>query len=434
MTEFVFPQNRNLSGVDNFFLAMEHSVQEISGRSNICRIVIDLPEKVKLPDFKKKCQDAALIVWLTSLRVSPGFPFQIPQWYCYRGDEEVCVVEHVTDELIPQELLTQRINVFKKPLIRFDLLQRSSGKSTIIFSWSHVLMDAHGAETLLKHFSDCVKVENKEDFFPSDQVSTEKFIDKLNRSKVIKNYLNDKELSPFVNVIEDKKQFKSSVVYKNMVFSEDETKLIDANSSRSPAKFLKSLFFLSAVTRAYDELLKVKKIPRGNFLVPVPQDGRKRGSKAPVISNAVNFLFFKIPQKVMVDRDSTIEELVHQMKEMMKIELQKKYSDFMDICRRLPLFIYNKILNSASEGNMASFIFSDTGNSLNDFNEFMGQEVQRIFHYPPNTCPPGFTIVFSRHKNALNVTLSYMKDMMAEGEVDIFENQLRKDLLTQSPQ
>jgi hypothetical protein len=423
-----FPKNRQLSGEDCFFLAMDSSVKKLSGRSNICRMTFDFGEQLSLTSLEQACRQNKVIDYLSRLRVKSGLVAQIPRWVEAK-EGELSIDEHQSDAAFPEALLAQSINPYKNTLLRLDLMQRSNGHSRLIFSWAHILMDSHGAELLMKDLGACQNIKNTEDYFAEILEDNERFVDKLNNAKVVKDFISDPGKGPFVNLTDDIKQFRSPLTYHSIDFNQEETKTIDDRSKASPAKFLKSLYFLSATARAFSEALISQGKEIGNLLVPVPQDERKRGTSKPVVANAVGFMFFRIPAKVLHSSDDTTIDLVDQMKSQMKIKLQKNYKSFTSLCRRLPIFIYNKILNSPAKGNMASFIFSDTGNSLNDFTSFLSLELECINHFPPNTCPPGFTVVFARHKDCLKITLAYMSDLLDETALNTFEKALRSDLL-----
>ncbi len=78
---------------------------------------------------------------------------------------------------------------------------------------------------------------------------------------------------------------------------------------------------------------------------------------------------------------------------------------------------------------MASFFFSDTGDSLSELSQFLGRDVRRAVHYPPNLYPPGFTVVFSRFRERLHVMTAFCEDVVASAEHARFEQILRDELL-----
>jgi hypothetical protein len=78
---------------------------------------------------------------------------------------------------------------------------------------------------------------------------------------------------------------------------------------------------------------------------------------------------------------------------------------------------------------MASFFYSDTGESLQGFDQFLNISVKSAIHYPPVMHPPGITFVFSRFKGALKITLGYMEEVVSEDEVEQIIATLRSTLL-----
>ena len=78
---------------------------------------------------------------------------------------------------------------------------------------------------------------------------------------------------------------------------------------------------------------------------------------------------------------------------------------------------------------MASFFYSDTGDSLQDFDVVFGQPVSSAIHYPPNMYPPGMTFVFSRFQGALQLTFGYMEPDLDAAEVELLLTSVRSVLL-----
>jgi len=113
----------------------------------------------------------------------------------------------------------------------------------------------------------------------------------------------------------------------------------------------------------------------------------------------------------------------------MRAESPAHYSIMLDFLRRLPGLIYRRMLKSPTQGLMASFFYSDTGDSLQDFDAMFGQSVSVAIHYPPNMHPPGLTFIFSRFQGALQVTLGYMEPEVSPAEANLLLNFLRNTLL-----
>jgi hypothetical protein len=78
---------------------------------------------------------------------------------------------------------------------------------------------------------------------------------------------------------------------------------------------------------------------------------------------------------------------------------------------------------------MASFFYSDTGDSLSDFKTFYNRQVINAIHYPPNAYPPGVTFIFTRFQGALQITVSYMEEVLDNKEIEMLIQHLQSDLL-----
>jgi hypothetical protein len=148
-----------------------------------------------------------------------------------------------------------------------------------------------------------------------------------------------------------------------------------------------------------------------------------------VLGNQVSFLFYRIPNAVLNDISACTSELIEQMKSLMRSENPSHYTIMLDFLRRMPGFMYRRMLQAPTKGLMASFFYSDTGDSLQDFDELFGQPVRGAIHYPPNMYPPGLTFIFSRFQGALQLTLGYMEPDVSTAEVDLLLVSVRTALL-----
>jgi hypothetical protein len=191
----------------------------------------------------------------------------------------------------------------------------------------------------------------------------------------------------------------------------------------------KSALYLVATARSFKEILLLRGQTPGDFVVPVPQDLRKRGGFGPVFANHVSFLFYRISAHDLSDLKKSVSNLLGQMREMMRLGIQKSYVQFMRLCRRFPLSFYGKFLQSPTKGKMASFYFSDTGTSLEGFEGFMNLPILDAAHFPPNTVPPGVTTIFSRFKGRLGVTVAFSEAALSLEEYESFALALRQTLL-----
>ena len=166
------------------------------------------------------------------------------------------------------------------------------------------------------------------------------------------------------------------------------------------------------------------------FWIPIPQDRRRKGAFGPVLSNQVSFLFYKLFPEHLESMKVAVDSISEQMISQMRTGIPKSYNIMMDLSRRLPMWLCNRLMKAPTKGAMASFFFSDTGNSLDNFDSFLGYSVKDAIHYPPNAGYPGFTVVFMTFQQQLSVIIGYTKASADAKDIALFEETLRKDLMS----
>jgi len=412
-----------LNGADYFMLVLDRLMVKSSGWSNACRFVVELNCSISRIELELFLRQNHAFEILQSLRLKvPGFLI-FPYWQVTASSAIPSVREFKVQDIenIPEKCFDKLLNPETDPPLRIDLVIYASGANALLFTWHHCLMDARGAELLLNHIGGNLRFDShvadrriKPDWKGIHTLKKKLYeITKLPLAFLHKKAVTESELR---NVI--------------ITFSEDETRIIEENSRRSGAIHNRSLFFLAVSARAMRSVY----LQRGNsgkdIFVPVPQDQRRRGAKGPMLRNQVSFLFYRIREDTLIDIRVVVRDLIDQMMQMMRHEIPASYLSMMEYSRRLPLFFYKRILKRNAGGQLASFFFSYTGDSLKDFAHFDGREINQAVHIPPNTFPPGIIIIFSNYRGRLNVTFGYMTSVIQENELETFISSLKSDLIS----
>jgi len=194
-------------------------------------------------------------------------------------------------------------------------------------------------------------------------------------------------------------------------------------------RFGKSPVFLATAIRSFNQLLEGKGKKGNSFWVPIPQDQRRKGALGPIMANQVSFLFYRLFPEALSDMKSTVDEISKQMIDQIRNRIPQSYKIMMAFSRRMPMWLYSRIVKSPTKGAFASFFFSDTGNSLEGFDHFQGIPVTDAVHYPPNAGYPGFTVVFMLFQNKLKVVVAHTDNSADDMAMARFEEALREDLL-----
>ncbi len=426
-----FPDCFELNGADCFLLQLDRIMLQTSGRNNVCTFVVSLKQSIELSELELFLSKNPVYQWITRLRIKKSLPFSLIKW----GFDETLALPEIKqfqnkkDESIAESLLATTIRIESESPFKVDLIQVSDGKSILIFTWHHVLMDAHGGESFIRALGMNQSIDYAE-LLAEEQTKLPLGL-RASIAQEMKNFLHETSQLPLFSLYKKPvvKLNTATLSYRVISFTEQQTIKINEAARLQGASFLLSAFYLAATTCSVAHIQQLRGPIDGDVLVPVPLDRRKRGVDTPVIGNQVTFLFYRIPQKVLSDVKACTAELIVQMKTLMRTDSPKHYLIMMDFLRRIPVFFYRLMLKRPTKGLMASFFYSDTGESLQNYDQLFDRSVESAIHYPPTMYPPGLTFVYSRFRGSLQITLGYMEQVISDKEVDQLFKHLRSVLL-----
>lgn len=394
---------------------------------NVSRLVLHLHGSLEIEILNQKLATTPEIQWLQRLRLKRRFLFQLPSWQQKKQPSPIVAQQHTAKTTIPAHIWQRDINPVKESPIQFDVVHFDNHTTALIFSWSHILMDARGAEILLRQLGNDLSETENFQFLPEVEAE-EPILEQLNRAKLAKAFLIDGKIRiPSLLVAAPPTRQKNS--YTIIQFTEEETQQIDAHARQHKLRLGKSPLLLAAAMRTFNTVLEEKGLEKRIFQVPIPQDQRRKGVFGPVMSNQVSYLFYRLNEADLDNISTTIQQISQQMLEQIRNQIPKNYAAMMAIARRLPLPVYSHLVKSPTKGALASFFFSDTGASLDEFQNFLGHPLLDAIHYPPNAGYPGLTIIFMTVHNKLKAVIGHTEASANAEEIKRFEQELRRNLL-----
>jgi hypothetical protein len=412
-----FPDRITLNGADYFCLQLDRLMWQTSGKRNVCTLVVTLAERLTLADLQQHLGQRPAYQWLCRLRLREGLPFSLARWvYDAKAELPTISEHHLADSSnLPDGLLAVALDINRQSPFQMALLQCPDTGSMLVFTWHHVLMDAHGGELFIRYLGMPPALKPPSWLAPEEPKLPLKIRGKI--ASDMKQFLYDTSCLPLLSLYK-KNLGKPQPRYRVLSLTPQETQAVNGQAKQLDAGFLASAFYLAATAYAVAQIQKQRGLPAGDVLAPVPLDRRKRGAPGAILGNQVSFLFYRLPNAILDDVPAMTAELIVQMKALMRSESPQHYTIMMDFLRRLPGFLYRRLLKAPTQGLMSSFFYSDTGDSLQDFTGLFGQTVNRAVHYPPNLYPPGMTFIFSRCLGALQITLAYMQTDLTEPEAE----------------
>lgn len=428
---FQFPEKVFLSGADYFHLMLEINAKKFQVGNNVIRIALHFNDETAVLPLIENSKNSPLIYWMCNIRLVQGGLFQKPFWRFENRRNTIELTEHIceNEQSIPSSILNRNISIHNSHLIEFDLIRYPSKKVALVLSWHHILMDGRGSGILLRHLNNPESIDQKRflEFFP-DREKSIPLLQQIKNMYEVKHFIEISSKAPISsimtgNTIEDKNFY-----VKTLHFSIHETEQIDLNAKNNGARFGANLFLMACCAQAI-HAINQKRNKAGTIWLPVPYDGRKRGSNGPVITNCISFLFYRLTIADLTDIKTTVQKISMQMAEQLKIEMPKKYNILLSSMRRVPLRLYHFLTTRSSKGVVSSFLYSSAGEGIWDMNTLMANPIEDVLIIPPLIYPPGLTFSFLRHNNALKMNIVYSRNIIKEDELHLLETNLKALIL-----
>ena len=426
------PQKVRLSGADCFHLVLDKHAKKHGAGGNVMRKIFYFSKPLSLPKIDGILKSSPIIYWLCNIELVPGTLLRIPYWkYTDRGNEIISREHHAnTENEIPAVILERDISINADRFIEADLIHYPSGACAFILSWNHILLDAKGTTLLFDHLNHLTdnKVANFDNFFPAPE-KRPNIIKYIRNMYKVKHFVQKSSKAPVSSVAtKESKSSEGITRYKTFHYNSDETKKILGNAFKTGSRFGPTLFFIACCSHVIYKLNRQHN-KEGDIWLPVPYDGRLRGAIGPLISNCVAFLFYRLGPGEMDTINNTVKSLSAQMTAQIKDGMPQKYSMFLNMMRHIPLWLYYFLISRTGEGSFASFLYTSTGDNFNELKSLFGEPLSDLALIPALTFPPGFTFVFLKHDDELNVDIAYSPDVISDNDLHLIEQNLEQLLL-----
>jgi hypothetical protein len=190
--------------------------------------------------------------------------------------------------------------------------------------------------------------------------------------------------------------------------------------------------YLAATSRAVAATTEMGRQEHVPLFVPVPHDIRRSSKQRSPLSNQISVAFFRITSPLNSSLAECTNAIIQQLHDTIFEGYQRGMVDFLHLLRRLPLSLLWRIIEQPTKGHPASFYFSDIGASLSNLSSFGASPVVYATHYPPVLSPPGFTTVWSRYRDSLEVTICFDTKVVDEATIARFSSHLINELTESS--
>lgn len=439
MTEL--PRQIRLAAGDYFMHGQDRRMRLCGLPGNLCRIAIRLDGNLDLNLLRQRVASSPIFDWMGRLRIVRRFPVLPAVWRAAKQSPPVLTEHDCTQanghELLqfPQAVQARELHPGRGPGLTLDLVRYAHGANELVLSWNHSIMDARGAELIIRHLSAGAETKGAptvENVINPGQFKggVGEWWGRVQLAHGSVKWLHESGSEPLFSLLPATKPSRSCRNPQRLLsFSDQESARINARCQQLNAGFRRSHFYLAASIRALHTVATARGNKDAAYLVPVPHDMRRRGANGPVFSNNLSILFYRIEPRLAGRLSDLIGELTRQMMDQIRDRFPECCMAALDMFRPLPLNYYLHQLGKPTRGKFASLSFSDSGETCAGIGDLLGAQIQEVTHMVPAWRPPGLTILFWTFRNRLRALLSSVDDCLSLSEVDLLERTLRSALL-----
>lgn len=422
-------------------LAFERQMKQLGFSGNQAQIVLGVEGDISESELSGRVHSLKKRFPILEAGIRRGILSRIPYWK--PGSGRACsysgVCSHYPEDerelcRIKRDILNRRLDIRQGELFRFDLVCRGGTDVEVILTWSHMLMDVHGAEFFLAMAGRSVPGEAEPalaDLFSGGY--TERMLPGPNWRQAKKSFQRVDELAsrpPVSLYTRCGRRLAPRLDYRVISFSRARTQLIRDLAKQTGGMLNESAYFCAAAMGEFHKLMGAKNVLSSGYVVPVSVDLRKKGTRLPVFSNQSAVLLYGFDPEELGDFKAIQTSFTRQTHEAIRNEMIAANVSAMEFCRFIPSGLYARKMRQAFAGETASVVFANPGNVFERLSTFMGHPVKYQHHVPMIVVPPGMGIVFYTFDNRLHITLVFVESMITQDEAANFLGAVGRHLVS----
>ncbi len=435
------PRQIRLAAGDYFMHGQDCRMRQAGLPGNVCCAVIRLENGFDMERLRQSLATSPVLDWLARVQIFRPVPI-VPALWRTTANPRTVLFEHVDKNggpehtwSLPPAVSARKLHAASGPALAFDVVRHADGTSRLYLSWNHTLLDARGLDLLLGHLN--ADAGAKRDAAIQNLISPKQkgwdfagWWPNVKMARGSLEWLNKSGAEPLFSLVPPgPRPATCRNSYRVVAFTEEETARIDARCQQLNAGFRRSHVYLAASVRALHTIAERRGNKDGAYLIPVPHDTRRRGANGPIFSNHLSILFYRIEPKMAGRLQDILGELSRQMTNQIRDKFPESCMAALDMFKPLPLGFYVRHLGKPTRGKIATFCFSDSGETCAGVTELWGGRIADVTHLVPAWRPPGLTIVFLRFGRRLSAQISSVDDCLSPAEVDGLERDMRRALL-----
>jgi hypothetical protein len=415
-----------LNGCDYLMLGFDRELRRFGFAGNSCQIILNLGASIT-PDLIVSSLRPLLERHPILAARTAGM--LTPRWKPAReGAAQPAIRLHRHEPELRQRLFNEPLAVRRGELMRFDLIQRDVGRMDLVFTWSHALMDALGAECFLAVLGGVTQPlpPTAASYLPGPHPWLPA------RFKLAWKYLHHVDELSRVPPHSLPPRFPTAPAklrYRVEQFSDGETARIHDNGVRHCGPLGDAQYHAAAALLELHELHQRLHHTSPSYVLPVPVSLRRKGSFGPLFGNQVTMLIYQLFAEHLASMTDATSALKAQTVHALRTGLVESGRTLSELFRFLPLPVYMAMLKRGLRGEICSLFFGDTGTVNPLLTSFLGASVLDFTHVAAITPSPGLGVVFFSYRSKLRATVVHSAQLLTDDEAAEFATGLRRRLL-----
>jgi hypothetical protein len=417
---------QHLNGSDYLMLGFDYELRKHGFAGNSCQIVLQLGAPIPPETLQRRIDR----VWeqYPILGAQPAGLVR-PHWRLSNRDAAAPRVRvHCHEPGLKENLFNEPLAVSRGELARFDLVHGAGKPMEVVFTWTHALMDAPGAE----HFLATV---GREDLPSPSMESVEpsatqlSLIEKFRVGWKSLYQLDDFSRKAPRPIGIRHPETPARLHYRVERFSAAETALVRANAVRQSGLLGDAQFHVAVSALELHRLHQRLGRPSPGYVIPLPVGLRLKGRIEPLFSNQVTMLMLQFLPGHLDSIASAAATMKQQSERAMREGLLESGRILSNLFRFLPLPIYTAVLKQGLKGEICSLFFGDTAAASPLLNTFLGAPIEDFTHVAAVTPSPGLGVIFYYFGGQLRFTVLHSTTVLNDAEAAEFASDIRSRLL-----
>lgn len=402
-------------------LGFDYELRRRGFAGNSCQIVLELAQPIDPAALEHRLAELVRQHPILCARPVRGFK---PRWKPTRRQPQVRV--HAPAASLAQQLFNEPLAIHRGELLRFDLIGR-----TLIFTWSHALMDAKSAEYFLAALGaeTLPAIESGPDWYAQRTALPGNL-----RARAKEAWRELERLDQFrealpVSLATRRPPTAKKSNYRSLHLTAAETAQVHAHAARLGGFLGEINFHLAAALVELHQLHARTGVASASYVVPISVGLRPKGTRAPLFSNQITMLLHQFFPAQLAEMPQAIAAIKARKAESLRHAHIDAGIAMAQLFRALPFRLYMWLVKHELRGEICSLFFGDTGVADAALENFLGARIESLVHVPAVTVPPGIGLVFHQFRDRLAFTLVTAEGTLTETEADEFIRRLRTRLL-----